>query len=259
MKFINQLRVPAKWLLASSAITLAACSSSPEVVENEAANATDTTANQAVEEVVEPVISDAEKAEQEKQQQLAALKSSANKYLDNATPVDASVKQAINDAVASNNSADLKALAEQHPTLSGIQVHLGDIALTEDNDDAAKAHFSQAVAINPNNYFAYNRLGLLQRKLGEFEQAKASYQAAISSWQGFAPAHLNLAILNDLYLGNKADALASYETYELLTNGENKKVKGWIRDLGLQLKQIARQEAAKVAAEAENNQENGGE
>ncbi|WP_158971409.1 M48 family metallopeptidase [Paraglaciecola sp. L3A3] len=125
---------------------------------------------------------------------------------------------------------------------SAIWVVKGDIAAAQKQDSQVIiGYYNQAVAINPNNYLAHNRLAILFTKQGEFDQALNHYQQAIDSWPGFAPAYLNRGILLDIYMGKKQQALDSYQTYQsiiTLTQGkEAKKVRGWIVDLTRQLKQ----------------------
>jgi Flp pilus assembly protein TadD len=162
--------------------------------------------------------------------------------------INPAVRQAINRALQTKRDNYLTAarvsfttLAIENPSLSSIQVHLGDIALLVKDSNLAIQHYQQALSVNTHNYYAANRLGTLQRHAGEFEQAKLSYLQAIESWPGFAPAYRNLAILLDLYLGDKQKALGYYQRYLLLAEPEldaveKRMVNAWIFDLQSQLK-----------------------
>ncbi len=237
MMFINKSNKfdPTRLLQAGAmSITLAltGCASAPTTVDN----------GQAVkqEEVIETLTDEQVDAKQANYQRLMAA---PNLYKQNAITVPETAKAEIAAALAQKSAGDLdaaskslKLLAVKYPNYSGLQLHLGDIALANNDEDLAKAYYQQAVAINKHNYYAYNRLGTLQRKQGDFIAAKASYQAALASWSSFAQAQLNLGILLDIYMGEKSEALGHYQTYYALTQEKDRKVKGWIADISAQLK-----------------------
>ena len=170
-----------------------------------------------------------------------------NNYKDSKKVVLPAVIEAINLAIAAKAAGDLtlakqqlEQLAIANPTLSVIQVYLGDIALAKGSTNLAKHYYKQAIAMNSYNYFALNRLAMLHRKEGQFKLAESSYRLALAGWQNFAPAHLNLGILLDLYMGEKAEALAHYKKYQALTNSQSRQVKGWIADISRQLQRSKR-------------------
>ncbi|MDN3652680.1 tetratricopeptide repeat protein [Thalassotalea ponticola] len=166
-----------------------------------------------------------------------------NAYKDNAIAVSEETKAQVNAALAlqqtdvSQAKAALEAIVAATPQLSGVWVILGDMARNNGEHNEARNYYQRAVQANNNNYHAHNRLGLMQREAGEFEAAKASYQAALEAWGGFANAHLNLGILLDMYMGQRLEALSHYQTYQVLTKEQDNKVKRWIADISMQLKQ----------------------
>jgi cellulose synthase operon protein C len=88
--------------------------------------------------------------------------------------------------------------------------------------DGASAAIPEALAANAQ--------GIAQRKAGKFADAEAAYRHALEADPNYAPAHLNLGILCDLYRGQPQEALPQFEQYVALT-GENKRVGGWIAEL----------------------------
>jgi len=152
---------------------------------------------------------------------------------------------------------------------SSVYVLAGDIALaqseTEDDSQQAIAHYRKALSINPDNAKAANRLAKLMRENGEFEKAYQLYTQAISAQAMHAPSYRNRAVLNDLYLNQKAQALDDYQHYAALLsfrqaqfeqgelvltqaeqkalNNDLKMVKIWLLDIERQVKALAKADA----------------
>ncbi|MFQ3236258.1 MAG: tetratricopeptide (TPR) repeat protein [Paraglaciecola sp.] len=137
--------------------------------------------------------------------------------------------------------AHLSSYLHDNSGYSSVWLLRGDIATNQKQPTQAKAFYQKALEVNGNNYLAHNRLAIGSRNEGQFEQALASYNKALESWQGFALGYLNRGILLDVYMGKKQDALQDYQHYQDLvsvTQGKpDKKVRGWIIDLTRQLKQ----------------------
>ena len=121
-------------------------------------------------------------------------------------------------------------VTERAPDLAAAQVDLG-MAYARTNDlDHAETSLAKAVELSPHNPVAYNELGLVERRKGEFPKARASYEAALAQYADFHYAQMNLAILCDLYMGDTACALEHYEAYSRLVPDDTQVVK-WIADL----------------------------
>jgi len=180
-------------------------------------------------------------------QQVLVLQAQPNRYLQNPAMQTLSDNDATRyqQAIALQKQGDntkaktiLLALSQSYPQLSGLWLQLAQL-VGPGEDSQQQRYLLNAVEANPNNYFAHNRLAWYWRQHGEFSQALKHYELALTAYPAFAETHLNKAILNDLYLGNKQAALQGYLLYQALVSqtGEpaDKQVAGWIIDLQRQL------------------------
>lgn len=133
------------------------------------------------------------------------------------------------DLAGANSSFTM--LTEKFPTLSGPWLKLGVIAEKQDRYPEAIKHYKKAISVNRNNVNAYMALGLIQRKQGYFYDAFQTYLDALNVWKDFPEAHLNLAILYDLYLNNAEEAQKHYEAYNFLTGQKEEKVQKWLAEV----------------------------
>jgi len=129
-----------------------------------------------------------------------------------------------------------KKLASDYPQYSGPQNSLGILYYRDDKIDEAVIAFNNALEINPDSVVSLNYLGIISRGKGEFKQAQGYYEKALQADSDYAYAHLNYGILLELYMGKLAEALKHYKQYQELTKEEDKKVKGWIIELGRRVK-----------------------
>jgi Tfp pilus assembly protein PilF len=131
-----------------------------------------------------------------------------------------------------NTEAELefKQVALQFPQLAAPFVNLGILYRKTGRLDLSEDSLKTAVERNDGSAVAWTELGATQRLRGEFPNAAASYEKAISADPNFAPAYRNLGVVSDLYLGDPERALTAFERYKELT-GEEKPVSGWIAEL----------------------------
>lgn len=170
-----------------------------------------------------------------------------NPYLENRRSVPAAAKQqfelanaAIQQGKWSEAEAVLKRLTSRYPELSGPHLNLGIVYLrTERPDELAEQQFSRAIAVNPNNLQAYNRLANLKRRQGLFQEAEDYYQRALEVWPQHPASHLNIGILYDLYLSDLVKAQHHYEMYQSLLPEPDRQVAGWLVDIKRRIKVIA--------------------
>jgi len=128
-------------------------------------------------------------------------------------------------------SAKYRTLTERYPSLSGPWVKLGDIAEKKSNHTEAISHYEKAVSVNKNNVNAWISLGMAQRKQGQFAATQQTYLGALKVWKDFPEAHLNLAILYDLYLNKPEAAQKHYEAYCFLVGEKDDKARKWLAEV----------------------------
>jgi tetratricopeptide (TPR) repeat protein len=125
---------------------------------------------------------------------------------------------------------EFKQLVVAYPQFAGPQLNLGLLYLQDSRLPEAEAAFKAALQVTPTNPIAGDELGIVERKLGKFADAEAAYLGAIASEPNYAPAHLNLGVLYDLYLSEPQKALEQFERYIEIA-GESKQVAGWVIEL----------------------------
>jgi len=101
-------------------------------------------------------------------------------------------------------------------------LRLGSAQFRGRESAAAERSYSQALHINTQIPEAWNALGLIQMQRGRAYDASKDFTAAIQFQSDYAPAVLNLAIVNHLYLGNRRGALELYQSYLAINSASNK-------------------------------------
>lgn len=123
----------------------------------------------------------------------------------------------------------LNELIIQLPDFSSLYTNLGIVYAHTSRIEMAMASLQRAVELKPGNCLPRVQIGLFERQRRSFAAAEESYLACILVDPNYAPAHLNLGILYELYLGRLPEALSAYERYQSLS--PNKLVGGWVKDL----------------------------
>ena len=124
-----------------------------------------------------------------------------------------------------------EAITRDYPELSGPWLKLGELAEIGERMERAEKSYQKALEVNPENVNAYLALALFQRRRGDFEAARDTYVSALALWKDFPEAHLNLAILYDLYMNQPALAQPHFEAYDFLTAGDNPQVADWLIEI----------------------------
>lgn len=122
-------------------------------------------------------------------------------------------------------------IADDQPELPGPWTNLAQIERQRGDIEAAGSVLRKAVDANPDNCQALTALGLMSREVGDFASAEGYYLDCLQRDGDFADAHYNLGILYEIYLGRLPEALASYRTYQQLTEKPDRRVAGWVMDL----------------------------
>ncbi|WP_396587372.1 tetratricopeptide repeat protein [Bermanella sp. R86510] len=125
----------------------------------------------------------------------------------------------------------LTVITQKDPELSGPWVLLGNIEVKREQYKEAESLYQKAIQINPENVNAYVALAKVQRLMGEFNVAQNTLVLALSLWSDFPEAHLNLAVLYDLYLNKPKLAQMHYESYLFLDDYKDPQVIAWYKEV----------------------------
>ena len=153
-------------------------------------------------------------------------------------PIAPATQRAYDDALAllraghpAEAERGFRALTLSDPDLAGPHANLGLIAREAGRLPEAVAELEKATTLAPGLAVAWNQLGLAYRQNGDFTQARDAYGHAITIDPNYAAAVLNLGVLDDLYLGDSAQALALYTRYLALTPAGDPVVTKWVADV----------------------------
>ena len=125
----------------------------------------------------------------------------------------------------------LRPIAAQAPELSGPWLNMGIAYRQLGNLEEAEKALDKAVSANSRNPQALNHAGVVKRELGKFSTAERLYKKALSTYPEYADAHLNLAILCDVYLKKIDCAKDHYRAYQQYSDVDNKQVVAWLAEL----------------------------
>lgn len=127
--------------------------------------------------------------------------------------------------------ASLSDITARDASLAGPWVMLANIYKKQGKYADAESRYKRALVINPLNVNAYIGLAYVQRVQGKYKLAQNTYFDALQVWKDFPEAHLNLAILYDIYLNQPVMAQKHMETYQFLTDYKNTTVAEWHDEL----------------------------
>jgi tetratricopeptide (TPR) repeat protein len=127
-------------------------------------------------------------------------------------------------------------IAKLDPKLASPHTNLGILCYREGKPKEAEAAFKEALQLDAKDYVAANYLGMLYRAQGRFSDAEAAYEQALAAKPDYGYAHLNLAILYDIYLDDLPKALDHYEQYQRIDGDSDRQLTGWLADLRQRMK-----------------------
>jgi tetratricopeptide (TPR) repeat protein len=233
-------------------LLLAACGSTPEVVETPAAPSatiTDAPAAETFPLEGEPAATSAAnstRAPATPAKPAAAPKTSAptdpNAPQAAEPPLPPEAVQQFDNAVAMLNAGNFSAaegafrsLASTYPSYSGPLINLGILQAKAGRLDEAEKTLKSALARKADSAHAYNHLGIVYRRQGRFKEADEAYTRAVQIDPNYANAYLNLGVLCDLYLQQPDRALEAFERYLSLTSAPDERVGAWVKELKVRL------------------------
>lgn len=143
------------------------------------------------------------------------------------------------------DAGDLDRALEQATSMVNVRenspeahVLLGVVQRKRGEHDKALESFEAAYKLEPDNEWAVANLGRAYRRAGDFKKAEAIYQDHLSRYPNSQMVLYNMGVFQELYRGDKQQALLYFVRY-LRAGGERKdEVNPWVtvlaQDLGLE-------------------------
>jgi Flp pilus assembly protein TadD len=125
---------------------------------------------------------------------------------------------------------EFQVMTQSYPDLPGPFANLGLLYRKTNQLAESEAALQKATERAGWDAATWTEYGLTLRHAGKFPEARAAYESALAANPSYAPAHRNLGVLLDLFIGDSVAAQTELETYKTLT-GEDKPVSGWIAEL----------------------------
>jgi len=118
--------------------------------------------------------------------------------------------------------AHLSQLAQTPTAPADVHSHLGQAYAKLSAWPQARQAFQKTAELTPSAE-AFNELGIVNTRLGDLKQARQNFEQTIKTDPHFAPAFLNLAVLEHRQLGQKQAAMQHYQNYlDLLPKNQNR-------------------------------------
>ena len=127
----------------------------------------------------------------------------------------------------------LEVFIVENPQWPGAYVNLAILYDHFERYDDAVNTLSQAISVAPDFLPAYNHMGVIKRRHGDFVGAEQAWQQALQVDQAYSYAWYNLGVLYELYMQDLGKALDHFRRYQEVTDPEeaDPKVVSWITDL----------------------------
>ena len=145
-------------------------------------------------------------------------------------------QQAVDQRESGNDgaaAAGFERLVSDYPGLAGPKVNLAILKAEAGDTQSARALLENATTVCTRCGPAWNELGVLERRQGNFAAAEQAYLRAIETDDGYALPYFNLGVLYELYQQRPAQAANYYERYlELdVTRDSEREIRPWVMDL----------------------------
>jgi len=128
----------------------------------------------------------------------------------------------------------LTKVIDRSPGVTAPSINIAIAYMRTGKPDAAEKHLKAALEIVPRHPVASNEYGLLLRRAGRFQEARAIYEQSLARYPDYLPLRRNLGILCDLYLNDPECALKQFGMYSEGMPADAQ-VKIWIAELGVRL------------------------
>ncbi|MDH5547937.1 MAG: tetratricopeptide repeat protein [Gammaproteobacteria bacterium] len=122
-------------------------------------------------------------------------------------------------------------LAKANPQLLVPNMNLALIYLQQERLLEAESMVREVLKKNSRRPEAYNLLGVVLRQQGRFAEAETAYKYALQIDSRYAGAHMNIAILYDIYLLDYEKAKRHYRALAELEPDQEKQVNAWLADM----------------------------
>lgn len=155
-------------------------------------------------------------------------------------PIDAELQKSFSEALVLLRDEEfveaealLLAVTKKFPNFAGPWANLAIAQSKQEKFTQALESLDKALLEDEQFCPAISHKGVVLRELGQFQQAKEQYIAALACNPNDVMAIYNLGVLSDLYMHDEASALAYYQQYLQTQSPEKQEetVKSWVVDL----------------------------
>lgn len=127
-------------------------------------------------------------------------------------------------------------LISQNIQSSSIYTNLA-ITYSKLNDlSNAQKFLKKSIETGPDNHYAWQQMGIVERRLGNFKQSEISYMTAIKIEPRDYISHINLGILYDLYLGKTEKAIIHFEKAQAINETAEEIVLPWLKEIKIRMR-----------------------
>ena len=123
-----------------------------------------------------------------------------------------------------------KPLTEAAPSHSSPYINLAIAYARSGKDELAEKPLKKALDLVAGHPLASHEYGLLLRRAGRFDEARAVYEKALEGFPEYYPLRKNLGVLCDLYVNDRKCAIRQYEKFLEAQPGDEQ-VELWLAEV----------------------------